>query len=253
MKKTTVFISLVTLSLNSSAQTLTPPTVSGGGAYYQQGSYSLSVTMGELMAVQTLSSGGVFLTQGFQQPVSLTALPVSLLFFNVVLKERRALLSWKTTREINNDHFDVERSPDGLHYTRLTTIAGHGNSSTEQFYEAVDANPYEGITYYRLKQVDLDGHWVYSPLVSVRLSTAFSYMVYPNPAMDKIYITVHSAKTQAADIDLYDAAGKLVQSKHIDVVPGDNKYEWTISMLSHGLYFISSKNIDIPVSKIIKQ
>jgi len=252
MKKTTIFIFLVALSLGGNAQTLTSAVVPGGG-YYQQGGYSISVTMGELMAVETFSAGGVILTQGFQQPVSLTALPVSLLFFNAVLKDRQSLLSWKTTREINNDHFDIERSADGLHFTRLLTMAGAGNSSIEQFYQAVDANPYDGITYYRLKQVDLDGHFVYSPLASVRLSTGFSYMVYPNPAIDKIYITVHAAKTQSADLEIFDEAGKRLQSKHIEVVKGDNQYEWTISTLSHGIYFIRSKNIDIPVLKIIKQ
>jgi hypothetical protein len=68
MKRTVLVILLIAAVTVSKAQTLSPTVISTGGNYSSQGGTSLSSTIGEMSAIQTLSSGNVILTQGFQQP-----------------------------------------------------------------------------------------------------------------------------------------------------------------------------------------
>src|SRR5579862_5466913 len=66
------------------------------------------------------------------------------------------VLSWTTSYEENVDHFDLQRSTDGEHFVRLATLAAAGNSSTPLQYTLTDHQPFGGMNYYRLMQVDLD-------------------------------------------------------------------------------------------------
>ncbi|RYY54944.1 MAG: hypothetical protein EOO09_12490 [Chitinophagaceae bacterium] len=87
-----------------------------------------------------------------------SVLPVTLQSFTVNAVNTTALLQWVTASELNNDHFDIERSVDGRVFSKIGRVAGNGTTSIPQDYRFTDASPVSGNNYYRLAQVDIDGH-----------------------------------------------------------------------------------------------
>jgi hypothetical protein len=114
-------------------------------------------------------------------------------------------LDWSTASEINNKGFEVEMSEDGLAYQKIAFIEGRGNSTTIQPYSHTTIQPYD--RYYRLKQVDFDGSFSYSPIVFVEGIDALK--VYPNPNNGTFTISVGKDKLESP-ARLLDAVGKEV-------------------------------------------
>lgn len=109
-------------------------------------------------------------------------LPVELEWFRAsVTPETSVLLEWRTTSELNNEAFEVERSKDGFDFARIARIDGAGTTTQSSDYSLLDEQPLAGLSYYRLKQIDFDGTVMYSGLVSVRRGED-PFIVYPNPA-----------------------------------------------------------------------
>ncbi len=123
---------------------------------------------------------------GIGEGTSGTGLPIVLLDFTAEDKGDKVQLNWATAAEINNDFFTIERSRDGQEFEVLLTQEGAGNSTQVLYYEDLDDDPLEGISYYRLKQTDFDGAYEYSDVVAVDRSknTTVSIDVYPNPTID---------------------------------------------------------------------
>ena len=93
-------------------------------------------------------------------------LPITLISFTAFLTNNEVKLNWSTAAEINNDFFTIQKSKDESGWDDVLKIAGNGTTSTTQYYSAIDQQPYNGTSYYRLKQTDIDGKESYSPIVS---------------------------------------------------------------------------------------
>jgi surface protein len=120
-------------------------------------------------------------------------------------------LEWQTSSEINNKGFEVEMSVDGLTYQKVAFVEGRGNSTTIQQYNHTTIQPNEA--YYRLRQVDIDGTFSYSPVVFVEGMVREDLIwVYPNPTQNefKLKTSDNILPTEAISIDIYDMAGKCV-------------------------------------------
>jgi Concanavalin A-like lectin/glucanases superfamily/FG-GAP repeat/Secretion system C-terminal sorting domain len=115
-------------------------------------------------------------------------------------------LEWSTGSEINNKGFEVEMSEDGLAYTMIAFVEGKGNSTTIQSYSHITLQPNDG--YYRLKQVDFDGTFSYSPVVFVE-GLAGKVVVYPNPNNGTFTVSVGKDKLDSP-ARLLNAVGKEV-------------------------------------------
>ncbi len=181
------------------------------------------------------------------------SLPIGLLSFTGVLVNGETHLNWATAHEQDNDHFDLERSPGNTDFATLAGIRSYGNSDTTQAYQYTDPHPFDGYTFYRLKQVDKNGSFSYSPVVSVWSNTAFSYTVFPNPATDKFVLLIHASAAAAGRMELLDLSGRVVSARDIRLTPGANTFTWNISGLPQGLYFLRAEHIAIPAVKIIKE
>ena len=96
-----------------------------------------------------------------------TALPIELLYFKGEESERHNHLTWSTASEHNNNYFEIEKTKDGVVFNSIIKIDGSGNSQTKIDYEFDDYNIDNNISYYRLKQVDFDGKFRYSDLISI--------------------------------------------------------------------------------------
>jgi predicted outer membrane repeat protein len=177
----------------------------------------------------------------FAASAGLNALPVKLVSFTGISKGNYNLLNWITATEINNDHFNVERSTNGITFEKIAAIGGTNNSSTTQRYAYEDHNPAAGANYYRLTQVDIDGRAEHSGIVILK-NTGKAIMVYPNPAQNEIYlggIKVSTAYSITNVTGMHITKGSIAPGKAIN-----------IASLAKGLYFITA---DGEVMRFIKK
>lgn len=137
-------------------------------------------------------------------------LPVELLDFQAVSTAKGVKVFWTTASEVNNSHFVVERSMDGITFEAVNKVAGVGNSVTQQYYEILDTQVPYGTVYYRLQQVDFDGTTSFSRVVAVTYNPQeVQVSVQPNPVEN--HRTTISASGLAAEqkvtIQLVDLSG----------------------------------------------
>src|SRR5690606_21142025 len=140
------------------------------------------------------------------EPIS--ALPVELLYFDLIDFGDEVHLAWETNVEINNDYFEVERSLDLENWETINRQKGAGNSSSPVRYGAIDSEPPSGTIYYRLKQIDFDGKESISELKSIRRFAEGIINIYPNPAQD--YILIEARNAVDSEIRITDMFGRDV-------------------------------------------
>jgi len=166
-----------------------------------------------------------------------STLPVTLLDFTAQKDGSASLLQWKISNEINNAYFSVEHSSDGINFKPIGRVEGRGTVSTQQTYQFTDNNPVDGLNFYRLKQVDIDGNFTYSNVVSINFEgTAAAFKIFPNPAIDHVYISLPSSSATSF-INVYDLSGKklLVQQVSGNTV----SQSLDVSTLAAGIYQVT--------------
>jgi hypothetical protein len=114
-------------------------------------------------------------------------LPIHLTAFNVEQKNNNCVLSWTTESEVNNKGFDLERSADGKTFESIAYIPASAALNTTNSYNFTDESPYNGLNYYRLKQVDLNGDVTYSWVVKTSIKSG-NINIYPNPSTNVVNI-----------------------------------------------------------------
>lgn len=177
-------------------------------------------------------------------------LPVLLLNFSIKQEELANILFWQTTFENNNKGFEVQKSIDGINFERIGFVDAKGNDDDKiNYYSFSDDLLLAETTYYRLKQVDFDGAFIYSEILSVFHQQSDALEIYPNPAIDHI-ILKNSNSLEISTLDIFDVHQNLL-CQHFPF--GNEKVD--ISMLPAGLYFIrlTGNNREIKTGKFIKQ
>lgn len=172
-------------------------------------------------------------------------LSVKLLSFNAMLasNKTKSVLDWVTESELNNDHFDVEKSDDGIHFTTIATVKGNGTTTSTHTYSYTDnLTPGTAIEYYRLKVVDINDKVSYSQIVLVKLNGAFSNTainVYPNPFVSDVKVFIKSTKSVPAVIKIIAANGTEVSVKKVTVESGSNIIVLSdVASLPKGMYVL---------------
>lgn len=97
----------------------------------------------------------------------IAVLPVELTDFQAKFINNSSSLSWTTSSESNGDYFEILKSEDGINKTSIGRVKAMGNSTSKKSYQFVDKENTNKITYYQLKQVDLDGKIAYSKMITV--------------------------------------------------------------------------------------
>ncbi|GAB3290105.1 T9SS type A sorting domain-containing protein [Hymenobacter tenuis] len=160
-------------------------------------------------------------------------LPVTLVSFDAKVRGKQVALTWVTATELNNKGFEVQRSQDGKSFETILTRAGKGNTATGSTYAGVDEKPLAGLSYYRLKQTDLDGTINFSAPVVVTFLSSGEISMYPNPVTDVLNIEVPgSAAGLRATIT--DISGRVIRSQ---VLGADSKLQ--MSDLQSGTYLVT--------------
>ena len=163
-------------------------------------------------------------------------LPINLVYFKANVNNRQVVTSWQTDFESNSSHFEVWRSHNTQQFDYVGRIAAAGNNNTTLDYTLTDANPYSGISRYRLKSINKDGTFKWSSIVRVNINEATHFFLSPNPASDYIGINISiPALNKKPVARLYDAIGKLLQQFTIT----STNHLVNIAMLPAGTYNIS--------------
>ncbi len=140
-------------------------------------------------------------------------LPIELLSFTAEpVDNSKIVCKWVTVSEINNDFFTVERSIDGYTFEGVGIVDGAGNSTVVLEYNFTDKYPYQGTSYYRLKQTDFDGSNYWSKIVAVTLhnNSSGGVTVYPNPSAGIFYVNSLGIDHQIERLIIYDITGRVV-------------------------------------------
>jgi uncharacterized repeat protein (TIGR01451 family) len=141
-------------------------------------------------------------------------LPVTLVSFNAFQAGSSVQVNWKTTIEENVDHFEVQRSSNGIDFLTIGTA-----SPGKKTYIFKDVKPLAGYNYYRLKSVDKDGKLSYSTiaLVNVQNKTDIISLLYPNPAKGNVTVKLQGPIKDKISIRIIDPSGRPVFLKHFSV------------------------------------
>jgi hypothetical protein len=172
-------------------------------------------------------AGAITLARNTVSIQAATPLPVELTAFSAEQQGQSALLRWATASERNSAYFEVQSSTDGRQFTRLTRVAGQGNSTQAHTYSWADlgwARYAAAVVYYRLKQVDTDGTSTYSPvrsLASKALVTS-KFQVFPNPSQTALGVQIAATQQGPATLRLTNALGQLLLEKQIVLLLGSN-------------------------------
>lgn len=179
-------------------------------------------------------------------PTFIAALPIELLSFDAYLDENKVIISWITATEINNDYFIVERSKDGNNWEYLLTTSGAGNSNQIIQYLETDYQPLKDISYYRLKQVDFDGGFSYSDIITVKYvknKAIGSFNLFPNPTNIGETINLEFKEINEEDLLLVlrDVSGKEFYSKVIMNIEDGKVVGIPLNMeIPSGIYLITA-------------
>jgi hypothetical protein len=141
-------------------------------------------------------------------------LPIELLNFVGHNEAEKNKIQWVTSNEKNSNYFRVEKSKDGINFEKLLDNNAAGNSQSPKYYNVFDLNPFEEITYYRLKLYHNDGSFEYSNIISINNSNLTDYIsaTRPNPTNGDIEFDVNMIQKGNILIEIYNNNGGIIHS-----------------------------------------
>lgn len=190
---------------------------------------------------QEISGSAITNSNGFITVQTNAVLPVKFSYFDAInYMETSAVIKWGTAQEINSYQYEIEQSDDAILFEKIGTVSAAGNTSSNMAYTFVDNNPTMGINYYRIKQLDVDGEFVYTPvkkLVFGKISSA-TMKVYPNPTNGLLTIeTLGLPNNKLCQVSISNALGTVIQKSLLAINTG-NKLQLNLLNLPKGIYFV---------------
>lgn len=172
--------------------------------------------------------------------LSVPLLPIELNDFNVKKAGRNVLLKWSTMTEQNFNGFAIERSENGTGFTQIGFVKGNFNSHSKKDYTFIDQHLSEGIYYYRLKAIDLDRSYNYSPLKTINFLTETKGQPFYNPVTSEFIIPVASVNSEEDFIvEILSSDGRKIKSiTKAELAVSNNEFHLPFSIPSPGLYIL---------------
>lgn len=169
-------------------------------------------------------------------------LPVELISFTGQEEKELNLLKWATASESLNRGFEVQRSLNGKNFEIIGFVKGAGSTTTLSEYKFEDRKIEKSLYYYRLKQLDYNGDYEYSKLITIlrkNNSEAIIELIYPNPFINNINIMVTKRFENPLLVSLFDIKGKKVFEKNYVPSNYHMNIDFTSYHLSQGTYFLN--------------
>jgi hypothetical protein len=164
-------------------------------------------------------------------------LPVELTTFTATPNQKSIDLVWSTATEENNAYFDVQHSLDGRNFETIGQVEGSGTTYEVQEYTFIDENPTNGMNYYRLQQVDLNGQFENHKIVAVVLGgDAIDVLIVPTQVSNQFDIVLGEATNKMTQMDIFTIDGKLVRSEFVNA--HSKRQTVDVTNFQSGLYII---------------
>jgi hypothetical protein len=202
--------------------------------------------------------GGVYPGQGGGAQAAQFNLPLVLKTFNVSLNNKKVTLNWITGHEKDLSHFVIERSTNGHDYAEAAVVFAKGNSTIVQEYSFPETlnTTVKSVVYYRLKMMDSQKRYQYSPVRIVRIvdaSADVTVQAYPNPVVNELRITVPAAwQNQQVSYELYNTSGSLV--KRVTNVTAGQTETLNVADIGTGTYVVKAYTKDeVASQRIVKR
>jgi hypothetical protein len=195
-----------------------------------------SVNMGTHYIQNTLTGASFQNITATQQG---NVLPLQLLEFTASLSGADIILHWQTVQEQNIRSFLVEHSPDARLFSDIGTVAAVGNSTAPVTYSFTQPDPLPGLHFYRLKELDDDGNFTYSKVISIQVKDGIVFSLYPNPASGEVTLAYPNS-SRSNEAWLVDASGRIVQKYPLSA--GSVQTTLSLAGIARGDYFIQVPN-----------
>lgn len=204
------------------------------------------------LALNTVDGSGN--TSG-DQPIATTAnftqapLAVTWLYFRGREDNSRNILEWATSSELDNDHFTIEKSNDGINYTELTTVKSSNDGLNIHHYSYADENP-SAKTFYRIKQTDQNGSETFFRTIQVERLNKLNLTSFSRNG--QVVIKMNVTEPKIVEAALFSIDGKKAVSKTFQLSLGDNRLTleqpenqgiYTLSIIGNGDRIYSGKLI----------
>ncbi len=189
-------------------------------------------------------------------------LPVELITFKAKCDNNCIQLYWETASEINNDAFIIEKSMDAKEYKPIGKVEGSGNSNQLKEYTYMDDNTSTSTSYYRLKQIDFNGEYSYSEVISANCykdieigENNTNVEFYPNPFKEELSLHIKNDKKKPFNVEIYNSLGDRIYE---DIIypshTGAFVHSINTTQFIKGVYYIQVYNTNERfVKTIIKQ
>jgi hypothetical protein len=193
----------------------------------------------------TGATGGLNNQQYFC-PVNLP-LPVSLIDFTASCNNHQVSLDWVTASEVNNSHFEIERSNDAIHYELAGRVLGNGTSNEVLHYQFTDTVEQQGDMYYRLKQVDFNGETkTYDPVVTScggyeNAGLEINYGLITNYGLLIDFTTAHAG---THEIKVFDMQGNQLANFQSGFGTGTHQQSLVLPQTKAGIYLLVIENAE---------
>ncbi len=172
-----------------------------------------------------------------------TTVPVKLVSFTAEKKSAVSnLVKWSTAEELSVERYQVQRSTDGKNFTDLSGASQLArNSSVNTTYDFTDGAPVAGLNFYRIKIFEKNGHFTQSnvAVVNNKRSSSAIIKVFPNPAVDFLYVETKATAAGKAIISIVNAAGETMSSKEY-ILNNQPVFTLDVRTLARGKYFVKT-------------
>ena len=201
--------------------------ITNGGAFYQE------------LAYNGINGGGNGQQGSFYQTSTSAPLPVELSTFTATaLPDRTVALDWTAVTERDLAYYGVEHSTDGSKFSELDQVTAAGTTSVATTYTYLHSTPQPGTNYYRLRMVNTDGTFEYSPIRSAELDgQRHHFSLVPTPTTGPLALMSQHLEQYPDGLryKLTDNSGKLLQT---DVIRNE-KTDFNLSAYAAGFYYLT--------------
>ena len=174
------------------------------------------------------------------------ALPLTLLDFTAEKENKNVKLQWLVTAEMNTDFYEVQRSMNAVDFASIGTVASVNNFYATTQYSYIDTlnGTQSGAIYYRLRMVDIDGKFSYSPVRFISFTDQTAVKVFPNPVTSLAVIQFGALPADNYQVAIFSEEGRLILQRNLDVTPNSTFYVQRGTNMIPGtyIYLITGKN-----------
>lgn len=185
--------------------------------------------------------GGVG-NSGYTAMQSFTTLSVVLPINGIELLAKRneanVIVNWSTQSEQNSSYFEIERSYNGIDFIKIGQMQASGFSSTTKLYQFTDVTAAKSLIFYRLKMIDVNASYKFSPIIKVPKSGVNNqeFLLYPNPAISDVSVALNESTKEVLLLKVTNQLGQVVKSTQ--VIKGTHLLKLDISGLPSGIYSV---------------